>query len=978
MAYVPQFLSRWLSPDLPLAQRIGTSAFLLGMLAMLVTGGLSLVVTLIEIPRDREAAHRQAATVFAVQFQDNISAHEQLVQAISESSLVWTAITDSFGREAYLKPYLAEQQRLLNGHHLLLLDYRARMLSGEKSPDVKFDTVSSIVWETLKQKRPVSQLAGERMSILLTAYPVLYPYTQEPIGVLLSASNLDHLFDPLAGQLNPGHSLRLLSGDRVLLQSPQAIQEIYQPVRQAVVLPEDMRNISLNVEYSTTTNTLLQTITLQLLGYFLLALLFGAALWRLARREANRLTARLNGLAAACSSIVPGHPATLPVDNTQDEIGQLNRALRAALDAHARLDGELEDRITRQTRALTDSTANFRSFFDSIDYFAFILDMAGNVLLVNQTVVSRLGYCQAELVGSSVLLVHPEDRRAEAQQVVGEMLAGRRDACPVPLLKKDGGTIPVETRIVRGLWDGKPALFGISKDITERLQAEAALRASEHALRRAQQLANVGSWRLMEGGQLQWDDNTYRIFGIPPGTPISYERFAACIDPEDRELVDIAWHNALQGAPYDVSHRIRIGHRTRWVRERAELELSADGTLRAGIGTVQDITAQVETEEALRQASAAADAANHAKSLFLATMSHEIRTPLNAVIGLSHLAHDHAHDDQLRDYLQKIESAGKGLLGIINDILDFSKIEAGRMQVEHVPYDPREVIGDARRQLEFGATEKGLALHVEIDNALPQRLLGDPLRLRQILLNLISNAIKFTSHGSVDLRASVRDGHFCCAVVDSGIGINAEQMSRLFAPFSQADSSTTRNYGGSGLGLTISRRLAGLMGGTLKAASEASKGSAFTLCLPLEEATGAVPPAPTFTATPEKEESLAGARVLLVEDNAVNQHIGRTLLGKLGLEVTVAANGQEALDLVEQQSFNLVLMDIHMPVMDGIEATHHLRERYSATELPIVAMTADAFAEDRERCIAAGMNDHIAKPLDVRVFPTLIRRWLRR
>jgi CheY-like chemotaxis protein len=143
-------------------------------------------------------------------------------------------------------------------------------------------------------------------------------------------------------------------------------------------------------------------------------------------------------------------------------------------------------------------------------------------------------------------------------------------------------------------------------------------------------------------------------------------------------------------------------------------------------------------------------------------------------------------------------------------------------------------------------------------------------------------------------------------------------------------------------------------------------------------ATGAVPPAPTFTATPEKEESLAGARVLLVEDNAVNQHIGRTLLGKLGLEVTVAANGQEALDLVEQQSFNLVLMDIHMPVMDGIEATHHLRERYSATELPIVAMTADAFAEDRERCIAAGMNDHIAKPLDVRVFPTLIRRWLRR
>jgi len=982
---LPAFLQRWFGPDVPLSQRIGASGFLIGLVAMIVTGGISMLFTLTAIPRAEQEANQQSVRLLAVQLEGQIAQHERTVRNMSESSLVWTAISDSYGREAYLRPYLKEQVKSLPDHQLQLRDYRARRVSGSDLPEtIAEETINQLVWKVLGEKHPQGvMLPGDKLYIA-TAYPVIYPYTSEPIGVLLSVVQLDHVFAPLLKTLGEDRGLRLWSDERVLLGQPAAAGN-GQTARQVLKLPEPLADHALSLEYFSLNNTWLPALLAQAAIYLLAALLLGWLIWWLTRRGADRLTARLTALANACDTVVPGQPPLLPDDMAGDEIGRLTLTLRLALEANALLNLQQEARIALKTSELASSAANFRSFFDSIDYFSFVLDMEGNIMHVNNIVIERLGYSADALHGQNVLMVHPESRRAEAGRIVAEMLAGKTDVCPVPLQTKEGALIPVETRVVHGRWDGQPALFGISKDITERLRAEAALRESEYALRRAQQVANIGSWQLDAGSHtLRWSEATYRIFELPPGSHLTYDLFLSHVHPDDRELVDAAWHNAMSGAPYDLSHRIQVGHRTKWVRERAELEFNADGSLKSGIGTVQDITAQVETEEALREASAAADTANQAKSAFLATMSHEIRTPLNAVIGFSHLALDLASSPELRDYIEKISNAGNGLLGIINDILDFSKIEAGRMQVERVPYDPREVIGDARRQLELSAQDKGLSLRVDVSAELPQRLIGDPMRLRQILLNLLSNAIKFTHTGAVTLQARAAGNTFVCSVTDTGIGIPATQMARLFTPFTQADSSTTRNYGGSGLGLAICRRLAQMMNGSLECDSTPDEGSTFALTLPLEVASTAVPSAPTLHKSSGEApaevsaHSLAGARVLLVEDNLVNQQIGRMLLKKIGIDARIAANGADALELIEAQTFDLILMDIHMPVMDGMEATRRIRETHTAEALPIVAMTADAFVEDRDKCLAIGMNDHIAKPLDIRTFPATIRRWLKR
>ncbi|MEW6165386.1 MAG: ATP-binding protein [Pseudomonadota bacterium] len=854
---LPPILQRWFGPDAPLGTRVGASAFLVGLAAMLVTGGLSMAISLSAIPRAELAAHRQAAQLLAVQMTGRIMAHVQVADSIANSALVWTAISDSYGREAYLRPYLQEQEKSLRGSRMLLLDYRARPLFGTKFPaDTPEAELTRQAWRVIEEKRPVMRLYDTKRPYLALAYPVVYPYSGDPIGVLLALIDLDQLFAPLADALDAGGRLRLMSGGKTLASFPLEAQS-HQPAQQRLMLPDAMADIDLALEYASRENAWLGTFTMQAAVHLLLALLLGTGIWLLARRAAQRLTARLSTLAEACDAITPGQPPGLPEDPANDEIGRLNRALRQALDAHARLDRELESRIAEQTREL---------------------------------------------------------------------------------------------------------------------------RESEQALRRAQEVAHLGSWEICPASEtLRWSEETYRIFGLAPDTPIDFALFLSCVHPDDRALVDASWKAALAGAHYDFAHRIVVGQRVKWVRERAELEFDAAGAFKAGIGTIQDITVQVETEEALRQASAAAEAANRAKSVFLATMSHEIRTPLNAVIGFSHLAREEAASADLRDYLDKIESAGKSLLAIINDILDFSKIEAGRVQVERVPFDPRELVADVRRQVELDVADKGLTLRTAVDDELPALLAGDPLRLRQILLNLLINAIKFTPAGEVSLRAGMENGKFICRVSDTGIGIDAHQLGQLFMPFAQADSSITRNYGGSGLGLAISRRLAILMGGTLDALSTPGQGSTFTLYLPLDVASGdAEPPVANQATAPASRASLAGARVLLVEDNVVNQQIGVKLLAKLGIDAAVATNGEEALALLDQGAFDLVLMDIHMPVMDGLEATRRIRAKHSFMALPIVAMTADAFAEDRERCLAAGMNDHLAKPLDFTVFADTLRRWLRR
>lgn len=388
----------------------------------------------------------------------------------------------------------------------------------------------------------------------------------------------------------------------------------------------------------------------------------------------------------------------------------------------------------------------------------------------------------------------------------------------------------------------------------------------------------------------------------------------------------------------------------------------------------------------LAEAKDAAEAASRAKSTFLANMSHEIRTPMNAIIGLTHLLYQEITAPKPRSQLLKISEAAQHLLSILNDILDLSKIEAGRLTLEMTEFSVAQIIDHAISLLSERAFSKKLYLNHHISSAVPKQLRGDPLRLGQILLNFLSNAIKFSEHGQIIIRASTEadDGDSVwlrIEVEDQGIGLAAEQQAQLFQAFVQGDDSTTRQYGGTGLGLVISRRLARLMGGEVGVVSQSGVGSTFWATMRLAKVTEAIEKIRSTSQDPAVSQKILvqhcqEIRVLLVEDNVINQEVGRALLEEVGLQVDVAYNGEEAIQQVKNHDYALVLMDVQMPIMDGIQATQAIRQLPEKASLPIVAMTANVFDEDRHSCLMAGMNDHIGKPVVPEVLYQTLLRWL--
>lgn len=394
----------------------------------------------------------------------------------------------------------------------------------------------------------------------------------------------------------------------------------------------------------------------------------------------------------------------------------------------------------------------------------------------------------------------------------------------------------------------------------------------------------------------------------------------------------------------------------------------------------------LKTQDELRAARDLAEENVKAKSEFLANMSHEIRTPMNAILGMTHLLGRTELDEKQQRYVKQAEHSATLLLGIINDILDFSKIDAGRMEIENTVFSLRNMVRHAHDIQARDARAKNLRFFIRIDPEVPDSLVGDPLRLEQVLLNLLSNAVKFTPEkGEIILRitkdADVERGvRLLVAVEDTGIGLSQKAIANLFKPFMQADTSTTRKYGGTGLGLAISRNLVELMQGRLWCESELGKGStfAFTATFALAPDKDANSAVGVFAARNDDECSLDGMRVLLVEDNEINQMIAVELLEIKNVSAVVAGNGIEALRALEKATFDVILMDIQMPEMDGLTATKHIRNMPKYKNMPIIAMTAHAMVGDREASLAGGMNDHITKPIDPEVLYAALRRWDRR
>ena len=598
--------------------------------------------------------------------------------------------------------------------------------------------------------------------------------------------------------------------------------------------------------------------------------------------------------------------------------------------------------------------------------------------------------------------------------------------------------------------DGNLQILVIANDITDVRKAQERAEQSERHLRNVQAIIGEGVWDwTVATGVVNHNVRWAELLGLDASVSAhTMDDLTALVHPDDAQSHLAAQDvSLLLGRPYQHEYRVmRPDGSVVWVLDRGDVvERDATGVAVRMVGSLADITTRKLAEQQLmderkriellnedmqqtlqmaRTMAREATEANRAKSDFLANMSHEIRTPMNGILGMSHLLLETELSADQREYAQAIKASGEGLLAIINDILDFSKIEAGMLELEYVDFRLEDLLADVTALVNVRVREKGLAFFRYVDGVIPPTLNGAVVRLRQVLLNLVANAVKFTSRGSVSITvkqvAEYPEG-ICLRfeVQDTGIGINDTDAANLFQPFRQVDASTSRKYGGTGLGLSISKRLVTLMSGQIGVNSAPNRGSTFWFEVPLQVvqaqgqpqpvkaeqtlhapapaadlphlAAAAEPSAVTARApvVPSDESvsapggeasarSTAGVlNLLLVEDNAINLALAKALLGRMGHSVTVAVNGREALKVLATHRFDAVLMDCQMPVMDGFEATRCIRAAEAGVLQPgirIIAMTANAMVGDRERCEAVGMDDYVAKPINVNLLKAALSR----
>ncbi len=604
--------------------------------------------------------------------------------------------------------------------------------------------------------------------------------------------------------------------------------------------------------------------------------------------------------------------------------------------------------------------------------------------------------------------LHPDDRDGALAFCASQVGAGVAHRFQYRMRTADGQWIWIDDFVSAPDSNGpRPLLRGVLVDITERVALERRLAASEAFLERTGEIAGIGGWSLdVETNRVHWTATTCRLHGVREDYTPTVAEAISFYDPSARPAIEQAVRDAIEsGKPFDLELPLRTADGERmWVRSAGRPEVANGKTVRV-VGAFQDITSRKHANERLEVANAelrrATDLASamaiesaiasNAKTAFLATMSHEIRTPMTAILGYADLLAEEG--DRMRappsrlDYIDTIKRNGEHLLALINDILDVSKIEAGKMGVESLAVRPDQALLDVASLMTVKAEAKGIRLDVVYDTAIPSTIRTDPLRLKQILVNLLGNAIKFTERGAVTLRVSLdrstSSPQLVLAIHDTGIGMTDAQVAKLFAAFEQADASTTRRFGGSGLGLLISKQLSLLLGGDVTVSSKPGEGSVFTARI----ATGAIdgvalitpdearaalhePLSPSPSAT--EGRLLEGVRILLAEDGADNRRLIAFHLTKVGAIVEAADDGRQALERLTADGtaegplapprFDLIVTDIQMPHIDGYALATRLRAK--GWRLPIVALTAHAMAGEAERCLKAGCNGYASKPID--------------
>ena len=777
----------------------------------------------------------------------------------------------------------------------------------------------------------------------------------------------------------------------------------------------------------------------------------------------------------------------------------------------------------RMAGSVTDVTAEhqlrerFRLAVEASPAALLMVHEDGRIALANSKALDSFGYTESELIGQPIEMLVPERFRAghpDKRNGFFQSPAARAMGAELELLgvRKDGSEFPVKVGLSPVQTEEGPAVICGVLDITDQKQAMEVIQRSEQRMNLALESAKMGAWDLDVAQDAAWRTLGHdEIFGYSTLQPDwGFENFIKHVLPEDRERTEAEFKDAFVTGQLQLECRIkRVDEAIRWVFARGRVFHDDQGTLIRMMGVITDITDRKLMEAELRQAKEAAESASRAKSSFLANMSHEIRTPMNGIIGMAQLLARTELRSHQRDYLATVEESAHILLRLLNDILDFSKIEAGKLELERVDFRLSECVARASQMLVLRAAEKGLEIACRVAPEIPGHLRGDPGRLQQILVNLLGNAVKFTAAGEIyvnvnaeSITSDVVRLHF--SVSDTGIGIPAAKQEEIFRPFEQAETSTTRRFGGTGLGLTISRQLVEMMGGRMSVESEPGRGSTFHFTAELGVSPDQFAPQPAdvnvltdmpvlvvddnFTnrrilgemlsywhmqpvlvdsaaagrkalqqadeshrpirlilldhhmpgedgfhfaesvqhlpgsercsiimissgsspvdadlcekvgirrfmtkpviasellnevlrqlgtttsikpvalSSPANSPRVSPRRVLLVEDNEINRRVAVGLLRTRGHQVVLAENGQEAVNTVAVQEFDVVLMDMQMPVMDGYEATAAIRQREHQTggHVPIVAMTAEALKGDRERCLAVGMDDYVSKPI---------------